>query len=87
MQGQKGADLAATRRIYRRMAADLKAARERLADKRRRRPGYDESACLVAELVRSLEGQLAVGSQPPVGVMRGPWRQVCDEATAREASV
>ncbi len=82
MQGQKGANLDSTRRIWRRMARDLIEHRAIVAAKRAR-PGYDESTCRRAELVRSIETSLAPGSPPPVGVLKGLWAQVCDEFHAR----
>lgn len=78
MMGQKGASLETTRRIHRKMAKDLEENRA-IVEQKRRRPGYDEAHCLRAEIVRSLEHQLS-GESPPVGVLKGVWKQVCEEA-------
>jgi hypothetical protein len=81
MQGQKGASLESTRKIYRKMARSLAELRA-IVERKRQRPGYDESKCLTAETVALLERQLS-GSSPPVGALKGVWKQVCDEARAR----
>lgn len=86
MQGQRGASLAKTRQIWRRMYRTLVENREIVAAKRLR-PGYDESRCLRAELVRDEERSLAPGSDPPVGVLAGPWRQVCQEFHDRPEAI
>lgn len=78
MQGSKGASLSKTRQIWRRMHRDLTEYRELLAAARQR-PGYDEAKCRKIEMVRGYEESLAVGSPPPVGVLKGPWQQVCQE--------
>lgn len=78
MQGQRGASLAKTRQIWRRMHKELVVNREIVAAKRSR-PGYDEATCTRAALLRSYEQSLAPGSAPPVGVLAGPWRTVCQD--------
>jgi hypothetical protein len=78
MQGQKGASLETTRRIWRNMARKLAEFRA-IVEVKRQKPGYDERACRTAELVRGYESELAPGSPPPVGVLKGLWKQVCDE--------
>ena len=60
------------------MARDL-AEHRVILDRNRTRHGYNESRCLRAELVRSLEAALAPGAPPPVGVLKGLWLQVCQE--------
>ena len=81
MQGQRGASLGATRRIYRRMRREYERLLVLLAEKRKR-AGYCEERCLTAETVRLLERQLS-GKSTPVGVLRGNWRTVCLENPLR----
>ena len=81
MQGQRGASLATTRRIHRRMRREYERMLGLLAEKRKR-PGYFEERCLTAETVRLLERQLS-GESTPVGVLPGHWRTVCLENPLR----
>lgn len=78
MMGQKGASLQATRRIHRRLSAKLAEYRARLAAYR---AAGRTGVCveLVEDLVRMAEAELS-GGRPPVGVLKGVWEQVCDEA-------
>lgn len=79
MQGQKGASLASTRRIYRRQAARLAEHKSRLATYRAAgRTGVVIE--LAEDLVRMGERELA-GDAVPVGVLTGLWKQVCEEST------
>jgi hypothetical protein len=75
MQGQKGASLKSTRRIHRKLVAELADCRRRLAAGEVR---SEVGRLLLAERVAWAERQLS-GASPPVGVRGDVWRQVCDE--------
>lgn len=76
MQGKKGASPETTRRIHKKLLKDLAEQRAVLARKQGR-PDYNAATCLTAETVRLMEFQLS-GKSPPVGVLKGPWQEVCD---------
>lgn len=87
MQGQKGASLQSTRRIYRRTAKKLAAERAHLAAVQAR-PDDRFKASSVAhalEMIHMSEEWLS-GRSVPVGVLSGLWREVCAAEAAKAAA-